>query len=609
MHSTWEDNLSRLRANDHHYIAELPQENRPGYQYVGTDAGEEFFTDEEGKVYLVKDEMDTSYEMQPFLRELHVIIGISSVQEISSLIEHSNKNSYFLIVEPNPSFFLYAMQHKQMEFLRRKNVCVVANHNMDDIANLLFSYIQQFPILTRARNLRVYPTYFYRTYKMNIVTHTAQEVIKAVKYMAGSIGNSVEDALIGTYNNLHNVPYILTSENVSRFKDIYRGMPAIIVAAGPSLDKNIHHLKQNQSNAIIIAVDTIVERLLQEGITPDFVTSIERIEEVYLYFYKDKYIPECVSLIAPPVLSPNVFSTFKGRRIMPFREGMIEYNWLQEMLGLPDDIFINIGKSSAHVAFGFAAYTGSFPIILIGQDLAYGEDGMKSHTSGTIYEKKDIPIYQEFVEVEGYYGGRVRSNVIWNSFREWIELQIYEHQYAVINATEGGAKIKYTTQMTLQEAISTYCTSPLSKKELLGQTSYYTYDTHSAIEKIEMEINNFQEILDKCQQIYQMINGLKIKSSMNQKSLMSCLQKLEEANVIIEYIKHHPLWVTIMQAEVVTCYWKLYAIEERLLPETLTENQEIIVHFLQAFSFVVDQVITFMKSTVDQLKAGNVTTK
>ncbi|WCK54193.1 DUF115 domain-containing protein [Aneurinibacillus sp. Ricciae_BoGa-3] len=480
---------------------------------------------------------------------------------------------------------------------------MVANQNMNDIMNLLNGYVQQFPILTRARNLRVYPTYFYRTYQMETVKHTVQQVIQAVKYMAGSIGNSVEDALIGTHNNLMNISRILTSENVSRFKDKYKGKPAVIVAAGPSLDKNIHHLKDIQSNAIIIAVDTIIERLIKEGITPDFVASIERIEEVYQYFYKDKYIPGSVSLIAPPVVSPNVFSSFKGRTIMPFRKGMIDYNWLQEMLGLPDNIFINIGKSCAHVAFGFAAFTGASPIILIGQDLAYGENGAKSHTSGTVYDKKDIPTHHEFVEVEGYYGGQVRSNVIWNSFREWIELQIYKHQFAVINATEGGANIKYTTQMTLPEAISTYCTSSFSKRELLDETSCYVNDVQSTTEKIENEIRGFEEALDNCQNVYQMIHGLKIKSSMDQKRLMSSLQKLEEANAIIEYIKGHPLWFTIMQAEVVTCYWKLYEIEERLLPETLAENQKIIVHFLQTFSFVIDRVINFMKSAVEQLKA------
>ncbi|WCK54194.1 hypothetical protein PP175_23375 [Aneurinibacillus sp. Ricciae_BoGa-3] len=105
MQTTWEDNLSRLYANSHHYIEEMPEQSDLVYQYIGIDAGEEFFTDDKGKVYLVKDEVDRSYEIRPFLRELHVIIGITSVQEISYLIEKSNNNSHFLIIEPNSSLF------------------------------------------------------------------------------------------------------------------------------------------------------------------------------------------------------------------------------------------------------------------------------------------------------------------------------------------------------------------------------------------------------------------------------------------------------------------------------------------------------------------------
>ncbi|MFD2881216.1 6-hydroxymethylpterin diphosphokinase MptE-like protein [Paenibacillus rhizoplanae] len=42
------------------------------------------------------------------------------------------------------------------------------------------------------------------------------------------------------------------------------------------------------SKVVIIAVDTIAQRLCEEGITPDFICSIERDKETYSYFYENK---------------------------------------------------------------------------------------------------------------------------------------------------------------------------------------------------------------------------------------------------------------------------------------------------------------------------------
>ncbi|MEI8198324.1 MAG: 6-hydroxymethylpterin diphosphokinase MptE-like protein, partial [Phycisphaerae bacterium] len=54
--------------------------------------------------------------------------------------------------------------------------------------------------------------------------------------------------------------------------------PAILVAAGPSLAKNVHLLKEireGKRRAVIIAVQTMLKPLLAMGIEPDFVTSLD----------------------------------------------------------------------------------------------------------------------------------------------------------------------------------------------------------------------------------------------------------------------------------------------------------------------------------------------
>ena len=46
-------------------------------------------------------------------------------------------------------------------------------------------------------------------------------------------------------------------------------IPAILVSAGPSLDKNISELKKAQGKAFIVVVDAALRTVLRAGVRPD----------------------------------------------------------------------------------------------------------------------------------------------------------------------------------------------------------------------------------------------------------------------------------------------------------------------------------------------------
>ena len=58
-------------------------------------------------------------------------------------------------------------------------------------------------------------------------------------------------------------------------KVIPKDISAIVIAAGPSLNKNIKELKRAKGKAFLIAVDTAVKRLLKEGIVPDMYATLD----------------------------------------------------------------------------------------------------------------------------------------------------------------------------------------------------------------------------------------------------------------------------------------------------------------------------------------------
>ena len=229
-------------------------------------------------------------------------------------------------------------------------------------------------------------------------------------------------------------------------KVIPRNTPAIIVSAGPSLNKNIDVLKQAKGHMIIIAVDTAVRFLLEKDIIPDLTISIDPVKPAEYYTDdRAKEIPCIIDICA----NPDIVRKQKGRIFL-----LASNQYLTDLFDLLNKPYKKNqpgGGSVATVAFALLYDLGIKKIILVGQDLA-SENG-KTH-AGTTNEGELGELY-----VEGIYGSTVRTRSDWYAYLNWFETAIKALNEAnepirVIDATEGGALIHGTEIMTLQEAIN-----------------------------------------------------------------------------------------------------------------------------------------------------------
>jgi hypothetical protein len=76
-------------------------------------------------------------------------------------------------------------------------------------------------------------------------------------------------------NSIRNMPAMLRGSDVRALADAYRGVPAIITAAGPSLDRAIDDLRVLHDRALIVATDTSLRPLLGSGIAPPLVVGLD----------------------------------------------------------------------------------------------------------------------------------------------------------------------------------------------------------------------------------------------------------------------------------------------------------------------------------------------
>lgn len=287
------------------------------------------------------------------------------------------------------------------------------------------------------------------------------------------IGNDHLDNLIGLHNLLANMESIVLNPYISCLKDKFKDVPAFIVANGPSLDKNIHELKEVQDKGLVISTESAIIPLMKNHIKPDILTIIERTKYTYDYHFANIQYPDDIALLCLGLVDKRVFPSFSGPKIPIFRKQEAINEWINKYVG--DGSSIAAGANVSHLALELAVYLGANPIVFVGQDYAYGSEG-STHSKDSIYSQdkgkraREIIKSKPIVYVEDNGGAIIPSNQLWVDFKKGLERKIATHSHKlIIDATEGGAKIKGAKYDELSNTIEKYCIKsiPYSVNEVI----------------------------------------------------------------------------------------------------------------------------------------------
>ena len=288
----------------------------------------------------------------------------------------------------------------------------------------------------------------------------AREVVSANQQVNNFFGEYFSK---NVFSNMH---LLENSYDIAKLaKLVPNNIPAIVVSAGPSLDKNIKELHRAVGKFLIVSTDTALKPLALEGITPDISAIMDSKKD-------ERYLSEESSRRVPIVCTPRGGTEFlhlhSGKKffINDFCDhiGKFMKDNGHELIGL------DTGGSVANACFAIAQHFGCKKIILVGQDLAYTGD--KTHSAVTVRGAKNTPVGElEHVEMDiDIYGNPIRSSREFKLYKEWFEQQIRaDKELEVIDATEGGIRIEGTKLMTLKDAIDKYCTTDFDFSKLTDQ--------------------------------------------------------------------------------------------------------------------------------------------
>ncbi|HFP7558143.1 TPA: motility associated factor glycosyltransferase family protein [Campylobacter jejuni] len=356
-----------------------------------------------------------------------------------------------------------------------------------------------------------------------------------------SHGNDPLDALQGIEQFVYNLPQMIThpsyKELLSKRKNI--SDTAIIVSTGPSLTKQLPLLKKYANKATIFCADSSYPILAKHGIKPDYVCMLERSEITAEFFNHDfGEFDKDIVFVCASVVHPKAIEYLKSRNrkllLIP------RYLYFSIYVKLKYFYFLYNTPSVAHVSYYLSALLNYKNIILIGQDLAYAENGNShpdDYQNSATYESQT---YEHILTTA--YGGEkeIQTHEVWIFFKQILETMIIKHNITTYNCTEGGARIEGTIEKPFLWACENLLDKDLDKPfvkleplSLNKQNEFLLKAYYKVCKSIE-HCRDFNKILSDD---FNNIQNIYLNLNKKENNLNLAIRKIDEFKNKLENIK------------------------------------------------------------------------
>lgn len=337
-----------------------------------------------------------------------------------------------------------------------------------------------------------------------------------------------------TRSSLENIAEFLKYPDAGITHEQFQGFPAVVVSAGPSLDRPgvLDTLKQYRENLVIACVGQAAKALDKVGITPDFVNVVE-ISDVAQQLEGVSFV-ENTNFLLLPQTNAKLYRMPAKRKLItyPFQDTLAA--WISKALEKPLFGYNHQGTVSITALISLMRM-GCNPIFLLGQDLAYPEGRLYAENS--VYrgcrftidehgrrnmelenkdefmgckgfyanEKEWLARKRKFenniVEIKGWHGETLQTSMSYSAFlKNFSEIQRKNPTFQIVNCSEGGAYIPGMEHLPFPEAVERWQVAQFSPGPLLEQffqEHYYEEEPGSEMfQKIYAQYQYSREELD-----------------------------------------------------------------------------------------------------------------
>ncbi|MDR1373346.1 MAG: DUF115 domain-containing protein [Treponema sp.] len=178
--------------------------------------------------------------------------------------------------------------------------------------------------------------------------------------------------------------------------------PALLAAAGPSLDKIGPFLPALRERCLIVAVDTSLRFLLRAGVEPDFTVAVD--PQFWNARHLDRVPAPGCCLIAESAVYPPVLRGYRrnSRTVPAFKRALLCSSLFPLGRFIEDRLdpkgVLGAGGSVATTAWDFARLLGPASIWIAALDLAFPD--YQTHFSGALFESRNLAEADRFCPAE-----------------------------------------------------------------------------------------------------------------------------------------------------------------------------------------------------------------
>ncbi len=322
-------------------------------------------------------------------------------------------------------------------------------------------------------------------------------------------------------NLIKNTAKIIRSYPIKKLKNWGKGELAAVIGAGPSLKLDLALLKKQQSEMIILAVDTVFKTLINNEIYPDLVISVDpqKINAKYLENLPNEVVEKTI-LIHEPSINNSPLRTFAKNvvfdAIFPF------YQLIIKNIGSKGEI--EVGGSVITVALEVVQLMNFKKAIFLGLDLCYQEN--EYHLPGTLYEEIWFSKINRFKTHEMMLAkitnplderktfNRLNSPVFTDTkfelFKNWIERKL-EDSTNLFNGSKLGVEVRNLPFLPFEQFLQE---NPSKSKKKFLKAMHDELDHHftegpaGISDKIKKLKSNIKELILEFQENLGQINSL-----------------------------------------------------------------------------------------------------
>ncbi len=411
------------------------------------------------------------------------VFGFGSGHFIRALLNKGGEDAAFFVYEPSGALFSFVCEKYDVsDILQDPRVHLILAEEGDVTFNRVLHNEMRGSGFSR---MQVIALPQYEELFAGEIDDYKENVRQALETKYINHNTIIQNSRAALYNNFYCMNHLHETSHLGMVRDRYswEDVPFILVSTGPSLDKNVEELKRAKGRAVIVSYNYSTKVLLDHGIEPDILVHLDAEGEAFSFIDERLYHLPIIGRAGADIRVQDVFA---GHFIMTGFE--MPYSFIPGLEHV--ETLESIGGSVALMSFSVALSLGVKNIILVGQDLAMG-DADRGYAGNRIvaWGKED-----GIEEVDGYYGGKVRTRADLNMFRRTFELAIDAHrdEVRVINATEGGAMIHGAINMPLAEAIDRFC-----KKGVDARRYFYDLPKVQTREEHERTVRAIREYLTR----------------------------------------------------------------------------------------------------------------